>query len=165
MSRRHPQTKPFTIHNHCPFSRIPRTKPIMTHRNLHLRCGASHHPKPVSGTGETDGDIMILLWLHRGTDSITCRLLLEWYVAGVCQSNDDLNFEKCSFDSYHTRNACINTEGGGGVEDILFLLSLTHVVWIFPLTTSNLQLQCSSLVFVALMLFAGWFHYHKATPN
>jgi hypothetical protein len=35
-------------------------------------------------------------------------------VAGVCQSNDDLNFEKCSFDSYHTRNACINTEGGGG---------------------------------------------------
>ncbi|XBI94864.1 hypothetical protein VPH35_031427 [Triticum aestivum] len=34
--------------------------------------------------------------------------------------------------------------------------------------TSELQLYCTAigaLIFVALMLFAGWFHYHKAAPK
>ncbi|KAI4994067.1 hypothetical protein ZWY2020_008597 [Hordeum vulgare] len=34
--------------------------------------------------------------------------------------------------------------------------------------TSELQLYCTAigaLIFAALMLFAGWFHYHKAAPQ
>ncbi|XBI71756.1 hypothetical protein VPH35_065885 [Triticum aestivum] len=34
--------------------------------------------------------------------------------------------------------------------------------------TSELQLYCTSigaLIFATLMLFAGWFHYHKAAPK
>uniref|UniRef100_A0A3Q7EC25 Uncharacterized protein n=1 Tax=Solanum lycopersicum TaxID=4081 RepID=A0A3Q7EC25_SOLLC len=34
--------------------------------------------------------------------------------------------------------------------------------------TSELQLYCTTfgaLVFAALMIFAGWFHYHKAAPK
>ncbi|KAL2924374.1 hypothetical protein RDABS01_023608 [Bienertia sinuspersici] len=41
-------------------------------------------------------------------------------------------------------------------------------IWRASGITSELQLYCTAigaLVFAALMLFAGWFHYHKAAPN
>jgi photosystem I P700 chlorophyll a apoprotein A1 len=41
-------------------------------------------------------------------------------------------------------------------------------IWRASRITSELQLYCTvigALVFVALMLFAGWFHYHKAAPK
>ncbi|KAL0644930.1 hypothetical protein Bca4012_043220 [Brassica carinata] len=49
----------------------------------------------------------------------------------------------------------------------------TNNLWLFQLwrasgITSELQLYCTAigaLVFAALMLFAGWFHYHKAAPK
>uniref|UniRef100_A0A3Q7EW35 Photosystem I chlorophyll a apoprotein A1 n=1 Tax=Solanum lycopersicum TaxID=4081 RepID=A0A3Q7EW35_SOLLC len=47
----------------------------------------------------------------------------------------------------------------------------THIgpsVWRASGITSELQLNCTtigSLVFADLMLFAGWFHYHKAAPK
>ncbi|KAL3024680.1 hypothetical protein AAZX31_04G138600, partial [Glycine max] len=49
----------------------------------------------------------------------------------------------------------------------------THIrpsaqIWRASGITSELQLYCiaiGALVFAALMLFAGWFHYHKAAPK
>ncbi|KAG8490907.1 hypothetical protein CXB51_014058 [Gossypium anomalum] len=49
----------------------------------------------------------------------------------------------------------------------------THIgpsaqIWRTSGITSELQLYCTAigaLVFAALMLFAGWFHYHKAAPK
>ncbi|KAK4381458.1 Photosystem I chlorophyll a apoprotein A1 [Sesamum angolense] len=49
----------------------------------------------------------------------------------------------------------------------------THIgpsaqIWRASGITSELQLYCTAigaLVFAALMLFAGWFHYHKAAPK
>ncbi|KAL2922376.1 hypothetical protein RDABS01_013867 [Bienertia sinuspersici] len=41
-------------------------------------------------------------------------------------------------------------------------------IWRASGITSELQLYCTiigALVFAALMLFAGWFHYHKAAPK
>ncbi|MFQ6646380.1 hypothetical protein Gotur_018863, partial [Gossypium turneri] len=43
-----------------------------------------------------------------------------------------------------------------------------QVIWRASGITSELQLYCTAigaLVFAALMLFAGWFHYHKAAPK
>ncbi|KAL5052330.1 hypothetical protein RYX36_033012 [Vicia faba] len=42
------------------------------------------------------------------------------------------------------------------------------LIWRASGITSELQLYCTAigaLVFAALMLFAGWFHYHKAAPK
>ncbi|KAL3746416.1 hypothetical protein ACJRO7_015383 [Eucalyptus globulus] len=42
------------------------------------------------------------------------------------------------------------------------------IIWRASRITSELQLYCiaiGALVFAALMLFAGWFHYHKAAPK
>ncbi|KAL8242262.1 hypothetical protein R6Q59_012564 [Mikania micrantha] len=49
----------------------------------------------------------------------------------------------------------------------------THIgpsaqIWRSSGITSELQLYCTAigaLIFAALMLFAGWFHYHKAAPK
>uniref|UniRef100_A0A452YKK0 Photosystem I P700 chlorophyll a apoprotein A1 n=2 Tax=Aegilops tauschii subsp. strangulata TaxID=200361 RepID=A0A452YKK0_AEGTS len=49
----------------------------------------------------------------------------------------------------------------------------THIgpsaqLWRASGITSELQLYCTAigaLIFAALMLFAGWFHYHKAAPK
>ncbi|KAI5320853.1 hypothetical protein L3X38_040561 [Prunus dulcis] len=54
-----------------------------------------------------------------------------------------------------------------------WLSDLTHIgpnaqIWRASGITSELQLYCtaiSALVFATLMLFAGWFHYHKAAPK
>ncbi|KAK6646377.1 hypothetical protein SEVIR_J004103v4 [Setaria viridis] len=49
----------------------------------------------------------------------------------------------------------------------------THIgpsaqIWRASGITSELQLYCTAigaLIFASLMLFAGWFHYHKAAPK
>ncbi|CAN1359087.1 Photosystem I P700 chlorophyll a apoprotein A1 [Linum perenne] len=48
------------------------------------------------------------------------------------------------------------------------LEEISRKIWRASGITSELQLYCTAigaLVFAALMLFAGWFHYHKAAPK
>ncbi|ESQ50962.1 hypothetical protein EUTSA_v10022971mg, partial [Eutrema salsugineum] len=58
----------------------------------------------------------------------------------------------------------LNGDVGGGFRGIQ-ITSGFFQIWRASGITSELQLYCTAigaLVFAALMLFAGWFHYHKA---
>ncbi|KAL9989936.1 Photosystem I P700 chlorophyll a apoprotein A1 [Helianthus debilis subsp. tardiflorus] len=61
----------------------------------------------------------------------------------------------------------LNGDVGGGLPrntNNLWVFSALASIW----NTSELQLYCTAigaLIFAALMLFAGWFHYHKAAPK
>ncbi|KAK8600893.1 hypothetical protein V6N13_059365 [Hibiscus sabdariffa] len=61
----------------------------------------------------------------------------------------------------------LNGDVGGGFRGIQ-ITSGFFQIWRASGITSELQLYCTAigaLVFTALMLFAGWFHYHKAAPK
>ncbi|CAH2052159.1 unnamed protein product [Thlaspi arvense] len=61
----------------------------------------------------------------------------------------------------------LNRDVGGGFRGIQ-ITSGFFQIWRASGITSELQLYCTAigaLVFAALMLFAGWFHYHKAAPK
>ncbi|QHN95796.1 Photosystem I P700 chlorophyll a apoprotein [Arachis hypogaea] len=61
----------------------------------------------------------------------------------------------------------LNGDVGGGFRGIQ-ITSGFFQIWQASGITSELQLYCTAigaLVFAALMLFAGWFHYHKADPK
>ncbi|KAL1562881.1 photosystem I P700 apoprotein A1 [Salvia divinorum] len=61
----------------------------------------------------------------------------------------------------------LNGDVGGGFRGIQ-INSGFFQIWRASGITSELQLYCTAigaLVFAALMLFAGWFHYHKAAPK
>ncbi|KAL5697104.1 hypothetical protein ACHQM5_031050 [Ranunculus cassubicifolius] len=61
----------------------------------------------------------------------------------------------------------LNGDVGGGFRGIQ-ITSGFFQIWRASGITSELQLYCTAigaLVFSALMLFAGWFHYHKAAPK
>ncbi|KAF9602742.1 hypothetical protein IFM89_030630 [Coptis chinensis] len=61
----------------------------------------------------------------------------------------------------------LNGEVGGGFRGIQ-ITSGFFQIWRAYGITSELQLYCTTigaLVFAALMLFAGWFHYHKNAPK
>ncbi|KAL7154175.1 hypothetical protein ABFS83_04G217800 [Erythranthe nasuta] len=61
----------------------------------------------------------------------------------------------------------LNGDVGGGFRGIQ-ITSDFFQIWRASGITSKLQLYCTAigaLVFAALMLFAGWFHYHKAAPK
>ncbi|PHT54978.1 Photosystem I chlorophyll a apoprotein A1 [Capsicum baccatum] len=61
----------------------------------------------------------------------------------------------------------LNGDIGGGFRGIQ-ITSGFFQIWRASGITSELQLYCTAigaLVFAALMLFAGWFHYHKAAPK
>lgn len=61
----------------------------------------------------------------------------------------------------------LNGDVGGGFRGIQ-ITSGFFQLWRASGITSELQLYCTAigaLVFAALMLFAGWFHYHKAAPK
>ncbi|KAJ0950840.1 Photosystem I P700 chlorophyll a apoprotein A1 [Helianthus annuus] len=61
----------------------------------------------------------------------------------------------------------LNGDVGGGFRGIQ-ITSGFFQIWRASGITSELQLYCTAigaLIFAALMLFAGWFHYHKATPK
>ncbi|MBP0685941.1 hypothetical protein J8J21_23120, partial [Mycobacterium tuberculosis] len=48
------------------------------------------------------------------------------------------------------------------------ITSFFFQIWRASGITNELQLYCTAigaLGFAALMLFAGWFHYHKAAPK
>jgi len=61
----------------------------------------------------------------------------------------------------------LNGDVGGGFRGIQ-ITSVFFQIWRAYGITNELQLYCTaigSLVFAALMLFAGWFHYHKVAPK
>ncbi|KAI3670200.1 hypothetical protein L1987_88087 [Smallanthus sonchifolius] len=61
----------------------------------------------------------------------------------------------------------LNGDVGGGFRGIQ-ITSGFFQIWRASGITSELQLYCTAigaLIFAALMLFAGWFHYHKAAPK
>ncbi|MFS8015577.1 putative photosystem I [Helianthus anomalus] len=61
----------------------------------------------------------------------------------------------------------LNGDVGGGFRGIQITSGLFQL-WRASGITSELQLYCTAigaLIFAALMLFAGWFHYHKAAPK
>ncbi|KAF3637895.1 Photosystem I chlorophyll a apoprotein A2 [Capsicum annuum] len=61
----------------------------------------------------------------------------------------------------------LNGDVGGGFRGIQ-ITSGFFQIWRASGITNELQLYCiaiRTLVFAALMLFAGWFHYHKAVPK
>ncbi|KAJ7941351.1 Photosystem I P700 chlorophyll a apoprotein A1 [Quillaja saponaria] len=61
----------------------------------------------------------------------------------------------------------LNGDVGGGFRGIQ-ITSGFFQIWRASGITSELQLYCTAigaLVFAALMLFAGWFHYHKVAPK
>ncbi|KAK9080980.1 hypothetical protein Scep_031013 [Stephania cephalantha] len=61
----------------------------------------------------------------------------------------------------------LNGDVGGGFRGIQ-ITSGFFQLWRASGVTNELQLYCTAigaLVFAALMLFAGWFHYHKAAPK
>ncbi|XP_035838272.1 photosystem I P700 chlorophyll a apoprotein A1-like [Helianthus annuus] len=61
----------------------------------------------------------------------------------------------------------LNGDVGGGFRGIQ-ITSGFFQLWRASGITSELQLYCTAigaLIFAALMLFVGWFHYHKAAPK
>ncbi|KAG6468392.1 hypothetical protein ZIOFF_073074 [Zingiber officinale] len=61
----------------------------------------------------------------------------------------------------------LNGDVGGGFRGIQ-ITSGFFQIWRASGITNELQLYCTAigaLVFASLMLFAGWFHYHKAAPK
>lgn len=61
----------------------------------------------------------------------------------------------------------LNADVGGGFHGIQITSGLFHV-WRAAGITNTFQLYCTAiggLVAAALMLFAGWFHYHKRAPK
>ncbi|KAJ8746904.1 hypothetical protein K2173_010176 (mitochondrion) [Erythroxylum novogranatense] len=61
----------------------------------------------------------------------------------------------------------LNGDVGGGFQGIQITSGFFQILRASGIT-SDLQLYCTAigaLVFAALMLFAGWFHYHKAAPK
>nr|QBL02808.1 photosystem I P700 apoprotein A1 [Eriachne aristidea]QBL02891.1 photosystem I P700 apoprotein A1 [Eriachne aristidea] len=61
----------------------------------------------------------------------------------------------------------LNGDVGGGFRGIQ-ITSGFFQIWRASGITSELQLYCTAigaLIFASLMLFAGWFHYHKAAPK
>ncbi|KAK4707323.1 hypothetical protein R3W88_033097 [Solanum pinnatisectum] len=61
----------------------------------------------------------------------------------------------------------LNGDIGGGFRGIQ-ITSGYFQLWRASGITSELQLYCTAigaLIFALLMLFAGWFHYHKAAPK
>ncbi|GAB4211603.1 MAG: photosystem I core protein PsaA [Synechococcales cyanobacterium] len=61
----------------------------------------------------------------------------------------------------------LNMDQGGGFEGIRITSGLFHL-WRAAGITNEFQLLCTAiggLVMAGLMLFAGWFHYHKAAPK
>ena len=61
----------------------------------------------------------------------------------------------------------LNADVGGGFRGIQITSGLFHL-WRANGITSGYELYCTAigaLVMAGLMLFAGWFHYHKAAPK
>ncbi len=61
----------------------------------------------------------------------------------------------------------LNADVGGGFEGIQITSGLFHL-WRASGITNEFQLLCTAiggLVMAGLMLFAGWFHYHKKAPK
>jgi len=61
----------------------------------------------------------------------------------------------------------LNADVGGGFQGIQITSGLFHL-WRASGYTNTFQLYCTAigaLVMAGLMLFAGWFHYHKAAPK
>jgi len=61
----------------------------------------------------------------------------------------------------------LNADVGGGFHGIQITSGLFHI-WRAAGITNTFQLYCTAiggLVAAALMLFAGWFHYHKRAPK
>ncbi|WP_250125695.1 photosystem I core protein PsaA [Chroococcidiopsis sp. CCMEE 29] len=61
----------------------------------------------------------------------------------------------------------LNGDVGGGFRGIQITSGLFHI-WRAAGITNTFQLYCTAiggLVMAALMLFAGWFHYHKRAPK
>ena len=61
----------------------------------------------------------------------------------------------------------LNADVGGGFHGIQITSGLFHI-WRAAGFTNTFQLYCTAiggLVAAALMLFAGWFHYHKRAPK
>ena len=69
------------------------------------------------------------------------------------------------FHGAHFGQEILNGDVGGGFRGIQITFGFLQI-WRASGITSELQLYCTvigALVFAALMLFAGWFHYHKET--
>nr|XP_045084630.1 photosystem I P700 chlorophyll a apoprotein A1-like [Aegilops tauschii subsp. strangulata] len=88
------------------------------------------------------------------------------------------NYEACLSDPTHIGPSAqvvwhivgqeiLNGDVGGGFRGIQITSGFCQL-WRASGITSELQLYCTAigaLIFAALMLFAGWFHYHKAAPK
>ncbi|CAN1202831.1 Photosystem I P700 chlorophyll a apoprotein A1 [Linum perenne] len=111
---------------------------------------------------------------HFGQLSIIFLWLSGMYFHGARFSN----YEAWLSDPTHIRPSAqvvwpivgqeiLNGDVGGGFRGIQ-ITSGFFQIWRASGITSELQLYCTAigaLVFAALMLFAGWFHYHKAAPK
>ncbi|WVZ26711.1 hypothetical protein V8G54_000234 (mitochondrion) [Vigna mungo] len=111
---------------------------------------------------------------HFGQLSIIFLWLSGMYFHGARFSN----YEAWLSDPTHIRPSAqvvwpivgqeiLNGDVGGGFRGIQ-ITSGFFQIWRASGITNELQLYCTAigaLVFAALMLFAGWFHYHKAAPK
>ncbi|CAN6476842.1 unnamed protein product [Victoria cruziana] len=109
-----------------------------------------------------------------GQLSIIFLWLSGMYFHGACFSN----YEVWLSDPTHIRPSAqvvwpivgqeiLNGNVGRGFRGIQ-ITSGFFQIWPASRITSELQLYCTAigaLIFVALMLFAGWFQYHKAAPK
>ncbi|KAF3773963.1 Photosystem I P700 chlorophyll a apoprotein A1 [Nymphaea thermarum] len=103
---------------------------------------------------------------HFGQLSIIFLWLSGMYFHGVRFSN----YEAWLSDPTHIGpmgQEILNGNVGGGYQGIQ-ITSEFFQIWRALGITSELQLYCiaiGALIFAALMLFAGWFHYHKGAPK
>ncbi|CAN6444999.1 unnamed protein product [Victoria cruziana] len=97
---------------------------------------------------------------HFGQLSIIFLWLSGMYFHGARFSN----YEAWLSDPTHIGPKILNGDVGRGFRGIQ-ITSGFFQIWRASGITSELQLYCTAigaLIFAALMLFAGWFHYHKA---
>ncbi|KAL5056719.1 hypothetical protein RYX36_028323 [Vicia faba] len=95
---------------------------------------------------------------HFGQLSIIFLWMSAMYFHGARFSN----YKACQNDPTHIRPSA------QVVWPIVDQEILNGDIWRASGITSELQLYCTAigaLVFAALILFAGWFHYHKAAPK
>ncbi|KAI3885915.1 hypothetical protein MKX03_003002 [Papaver bracteatum] len=120
-------------------------------------------------------DTTTWIWnLHADANDLDSHTI-SWHVFPCCPFS---NYEAWLSDPTHIRPSAqvvwpivgreiLNGDVGGGFRGIQ-IISGFFQIWRVSGITSELQLYCTAigaLIFAALMLFAGWFHYHKAAPK
>ncbi|KAL5642458.1 hypothetical protein ACJX0J_003143 [Zea mays] len=120
-----------------------------------------------SHTGDLEEISRKVFSAHFGQLSIIFLWLSGMYFHGARFSN----YEAWLSDPTHIGPSAqvkfLNGDVGGGFRGIQ-ITSGFFQIWRASGITSELQLYCTAigaLIFASLMLFAGWFHYHKAAPK